>query len=265
MTRFVGVLLALTAIFLPPTAAHAWSADGHKVACAIAWDELTSTARGGVKIILGIDTKDQFVEDCIWADTFALDNPEIAPWHFVPVPLRRKTIDIERDCSDPKSCAITQIERNIALVRDGPTNLDKSNPLKFLIHLVADLHQPLHVAHQDDEFGVNVSATFMGKRSNLHAVWDTEILNEHGVQWKELGTQLREDTSRSKRSEWMMSTPLDWARESLEISLSNSTGYSRFTSVVLGRSYFEGNVDIALERLSMAGIRLGHILNVLLD
>lgn len=264
MTRFVGVLLALTTIFLTPTAARAWSADGHKVACAIAWDELTPTARGGVKIILGVDTKDQFVEDCTWADAFALDNPETAPWHFVSIPPRRKTIDVERDCSGPKSCTIAQIERNITLVRDGPTDLDKSKPLKFLIHLVADLHQPLHVAHEADQFGAEVSATFMGKRTNLHAMWDSEFLSEHGVQWKDLGTQLREGVPQNKRSEWVMSAPLDWAKESLRISLSNSTGYARFTSVVLGRRYFEGNVGVALERLSMAGIRLGYILNDLL-
>tara|TARA_R110000868_G_scaffold109769_4_gene298058 strand:- start:3701 stop:4498 length:798 start_codon:yes stop_codon:yes gene_type:complete len=265
MMRFVGALLLFAAVFFVPAAAHAWSDDGHKVACAIAWEDLTRTARGGVKIILGIDTKEQFAESCIWADEYSLENPESASWHFVPVRPRRRSVEIERDCREPDSCALIQIDRNIDLVRDGPADLDKSKALKFLIHLVADVHQPLHVAQKKGDFGAEISASFLGRSTNLHDVWDNELLVEYGVPWNDLSTLLHEAISSEQREVWTQSAPLAWANESLDIAMSNSTGYARYSSVVLGESYLKGNIEVVRERLSQAGVRIGHILNDLLD
>ncbi len=265
MIRFVGPFLLLATVFFVPTPARAWSDDGHKTACAIAWEELTRTARGGVKIILGVDTKEQFADSCIWADEFARENPDTASWHYVPVRPRRRSVDIERDCAEPDSCALIQIERNIGLVRDGPADLDKSKALKLLIHLMADLHQPLHVAQKKGNFGSDISASFLDRKTNLHDVWDSELLVEHGVPWEVLGTQLHDAISQEQREAWSQSAPLEWANESLDIAMSNSTGYARYSSVVLGERYHEGNIEVVQDRLSQAGVRLGYILNDLLD
>ncbi len=90
--------------------------------------------------------------------------------------------------------------------------------LKFLIHFVGDLHQPLHVSHWQDEGGSKLKGTFMARASNMHQVWDSGLIRNAGLPWHEIAEQLERKVTPAERRAWSASHPLDWANESLATS-----------------------------------------------
>ena len=121
-----------------------------------------------------------------WPDTIRKERPEASPWHYVAIPLSAGSYDPARDCKNG-DCAIEAIKRFSAILADrGQTPLARREALKFLVHIVGDLHQPLHGADNagDHEAGdvkvVYFGQDFSGDRPlSLHWTWDTVILEHH--------------------------------------------------------------------------------------
>ena len=261
------ILALLTGLGAVPVPALAWGGDGHRIVCAIAWDEMKPAAREKVEALLQIDDRDAFADLCNWADEYRGHGHQgTAPWHYVDVPPGATKVVLSRDCPKPKSCAIEQIEHDAGTLRSAASNEEKATALKFLVHFVADLHQPLHVSRYRDEGGSLIKGTFMGRATNMHSVWDFAIIRNSGLTWHEISDQLERTVTPAERRAWIASKPLDWANESVTIANAPETEYvMREAPFDLGDDYERRELLVVYRRLSQAGVRLAQVLNKGLD
>ena len=114
MNRFALVLLAFcAALSLRPMHAFGWGQDGHRIVCAVAWDEMRPATRDRVKQLLDVDGREAFAETCTWADDYRNHgHRQTASWHFVNVPPYATKVDLARDCAGPRSCVVAQIDKD---------------------------------------------------------------------------------------------------------------------------------------------------------
>lgn len=168
--RLLVVLLALMV-----QAAHAWGVDGHRVVAELAWAQLTPPVRAAAGRLLAQEPGATLVSVASWAD----DNRDDAtrPWHFVNFPRGTCSYDPLRDCPDGQ-CVIGAIERHMDVLASDAPDAQRLVALKYVVHLVADLHQPLHAGHADDRGGNRYQVQAFGSGTNLHALWDTGLLRE---------------------------------------------------------------------------------------
>lgn len=241
--------------------ARAWGPDGHRIACAIAWNGMTPAARAKVSEILHTDGRDAFAETCTWADDYTAQHKETVAWHFLNAPTGATAIDMKRDCPAPKSCVVEQIDKDIAALRDG-TAKNPADTLRFLTHFVADVHQPLHVSFAADRGGNDFKGTYFGTPTNLHMVWDIGLVEHDGRPWRQLADWMDSTISAEARELWVKSGPELWATESFAIVQLKSTGYwPHGDSFQYDDAYTKTNLPIALLRLKQSGVRLAAVLN----
>lgn len=251
-------LALLLVLSLAPASARAWGWDGHRIVCALAWDELSPPVRGKVSDILGAPGKDAFAESCLWADDVIPYRKETAPWHYINVPKGATTVDLARDCKAPNSCVAEQISIHAARLR-SPSALDD---LRFTAHFVGDINQPLHVTYAEDRGGNQIKGTFNGLDTNLHAVWDYNMLDSTHRTWAEIAADLHGRITDAQRRDWAGGAPLDWANESLAITLSAPVGYHAYDpQFALGDDYAKTNLPTVYQQLEKAGVRLARVLN----
>ncbi len=210
-------------------AAFAWGDAGHQIVCEIAYRELKPAAKAQVDALMAIDPKfHTFAQGCTWPDVF----PPVRPAeHFLNVPRSAHSIDPARLCFDALKCvasAILSDARDLALSTDAN---DRLRLLKSLGHWVGDIHQPFHVAFEDDKGGNLIDAAGLCTYS-LHLAWDICIIekkigNDEGIVAPELESEISDaDRARSRASQ-----PLDaagvasWAEKSFSIVTRPSVQY----------------------------------------
>jgi len=216
-------LLAYLLVFLLPGPALAWGDTGHRVICEIAFQELRSIARDRVKAMIDRDPEfDTFAESCAWPD-----HPRRrATEHYVNLP--RDADGLEEDpCPLATECVVSAIEKDLAVLSSpGASEQQRLEALKYLGHWVGDVHQPLHVSFEDDRGGNEVGVSGGLCSWNLHAVWDSCII-EHGLPGDPytLARLLLNDVTDEERAAWQGSSPIDWANEAFAISVSPEVQY----------------------------------------
>ena len=244
--------------------AFAWGGDGHRIVCAIAWDELTPAAKARVQSLLKIQTRDQFADLCLWADEWRdQGHRETSPWHSVGVPLGATSIDIDRDCKEPRSCVVAQLMRDETILRgDAPDDI-KAVALKFLAHFVGDIHQPIHINHTGGRGGAFIRVTLNGEATDLHHIWDFDLIESTHKEWHDIAGGLERKITPKQRKAWDASAPIDWADESLTIANDPATEFRDHGDAVpaLGEAYVRAEWPVAAGRLSGAGVRLANLLN----
>jgi hypothetical protein len=208
---------ALAVVALLPAPAFAWGKTGHRVIGAIAERMVGHRARGGVRAILGSES---IAEASAWPD-FERSDPdafwqkEAGPYHYVTVPAG-KTYDV--GAAPPEGDAVTALKRFTATVRDRNAPLaDRQLALRFIIHIVGDLHQPLHVGNGTDKGGNDVKVIFQREPTNLHAVWDSGLIDQEQLSYTEMANWLRARITRADRRDWRTADPLVWIGESAAI------------------------------------------------
>lgn len=249
-----ALALSLAFVCLAP-AAHAWAPDGHRIACTIAWDEMTEPLRERVGGLLDISTKQEFAEVCAAADTFATH-------HVVFVPKDARAIDMARDCPNG-ACALGEIERGQAVLKSGAQKTEKARALKTVSHLVADLHQPLNIGFAEDGGGASIRGTFRSAPVTLRDLWEQElvatILNPNAANGFLTVYGFMSVEGRAPRLG--ASAPMDWANESLWIMRAPATGYlGNPGGLDYDDTYVRQNRRVALEQLDKAGVRLAALL-----
>src|SRR2546426_1578391 len=161
-----------------PGRAVAWGSNGHRVIARIAMDRLSSSARQAVSQLLGPGETLESVS--VWADTIKPQRPDTKNWHIVNLPLKYNNYRAARDCR--QGCLISAIEQQTTILRNANSDpKQRADALKFLVHLIGDLHQPFHVATNTDpdDAGANLVKVISinGRQTNLHAVWDDDLIN----------------------------------------------------------------------------------------
>jgi len=251
--------LAAAAAFVSLTVAGspalAWGKTGHRVVAAIADRGLSAEARAHVKLLLGTESLD---EAATWPDDMRSDpdpfwQKTASPWHYVTVP------GGEYDNAPPEGDAVTALRRFRAMLLDPSASMkDKQMALRFIVHIVGDLHQPLHVGQPGDHGGNDVKLNFAGRPSNLHSVWDTGLVDDEQLSFTEFADRLARRTTPEEVIAWSDPNPLDWIRESAAI---RRTVYPAPGTADLGWDYIYKFKPVMEQRLAQGGVRLAAYLN----
>jgi hypothetical protein len=253
------VLLAATAAAacLLPSPAFAWGKTGHRASAAVADTHLGGLARAHVREILGVES---LAEAANWSDEMRA-NPDpfwqktANPWHYVTVG------GFEYDRAPPEGDALEALRLFTRMLRDPKTSVaHRQLALRFIVHLVGDLHQPLHNGRPGDRGGNDVKVKWFGRDTNLHAVWDSALIEETGYSFSELAERLERHTSAADVIAWWNPNPKDWIRESVQL---RERIYPAAGETELGYKYIYDHTPSVELRLKQGGIRLAAYLNAL--
>jgi hypothetical protein len=265
MKKFAVVLVLLA--FTPTL--FAWGPRGHRIAARIAQAQLTEATRLEIQALLG---SDDLAAVSTWADEIRKLRPETAGWHFVDIPLNASGFSEPRDCNRPEkkhrvivlhNCVLDRIVLFEQILKNSDASRqDRIEALKFLVHLVADVHQPMHAigeAHAGNDIHIiEVGRTQCGDRPcNLHFLWDTDLIEHAHRSEKKWVAHLETLISREHLQRRANGNPEDWANESFH--LAKRVWLSDGSSV--DESYFTANITAVDERLALAGLRLATLLN----
>ena len=257
--RPIALLFALAgcATALAPAPALAWGKTGHRAIAAVAEPHLSGLARAHIREIIGLESLD---EAATWPDDMRSApapfwQKTASPWHYVTVG------GYAYDQPPPEGDAATALTRFSAMLRDpAATKADRQLALRFIVHIVGDLHQPLHVGKGSDRGGNDVKVTWFGKATNLHAVWDSALVDDQQLSFTELAERLERHTGSDDVIAWWVANPIVWIAESAQI---RDRIYSDGSD--LGYDYIYQHSPTVNLRLRQAGVRLAAYLNALFD
>ncbi len=257
--RYPLVLASLIAL-LSPSAALAWGKTGHRVVGQIAQKHFNARAKAGVKRTLGVET---LAEAANWPDFMKSDpspfwQQTASPWHYVTVPTGKTYDEVG---APPEGDAVVALERYSAVIRDHrATPADKQAALRFIIHLVGDLHQPLHAGNGTDQGGNDRRVTFFGRSTNLQSVWDSRLIDETQLSYSEMAGWLNARISPAEIKAWSVTDPRIWIGESAAL---RDQIYPPIGDNSLSYRYVYDNEARLEQRLEQGGVRLAAYLNEL--
>ncbi len=251
---------ALGALFLLTAApAQAWGPLGHQTVGEIAARHLSPQAHAMVEDLLGDRAGPALREASTWADDLrAAEGMGITgPFHYVNFPRASCTYVARRDCPGGR-CVVAAMSRFAAQLRDGDTREARADGLKWVLHLVADLHQPLHAGHADDRGGNDFQVRWEGEGTNLHALLDTGLLRAPGRRPVPFAGDLLErlHAPDDSTARWSDDAPIRWAEESCRLVPSVYPQSPR-----IDRAYAARTRALLEQRLLLAGLRLAALLD----
>lgn len=253
MLRRLSLLLVLH--FALHTTAFAWGQVGHRVIGQIAEWHLNKRAAKKVKEILGANS---LAIVSTWMDEIRSDSTYdyTNTWHWVTIP-DGEQYDLSIQESDGDAYAV--VNQLIAgLKSDTLSARQEEEYLKMLVHLVGDLHQPLHVGRGDDRGGNDIRVQWMGESSNLHRVWDSDMINGKQLSYTELAEHLNRRATNSLVQQWQSATTEQWLQEAMNL---RPAVYNIPEDNRIGYDYAYANYPLVEEQLLLAGVRLAGILN----
>jgi hypothetical protein len=297
--RSVGACLIITLGVLVATArnALAWGNEGHQIVCQIAFDRLSPA---GKMLLQSIQADLSNVQDpfrdctaacvtlhpddgrsmtfqvgCIWPDESRRDTfKDTYEYHFINVSNVFTELSLERDCA-LLDCAVVGIQRFARYLTLPPgSSREKERrvlAVRFLGHFVGDLHQPLHVGFAEDLGGNTIKvkwkigATSATTSTDLHAVWDNQILKRAGMTINAVATGdlLASQITQAQASMWGGFDITSWAQESFALAQAKAYTKPDGTRVVqndvLGDDYFNAARPVVQEQLKKAGVRLANL------
>ncbi len=210
-----GFVLAAALVTAVPSPVFAWGKTGHRVVAAIAEPQLSGLARAHVQEILG--GGESLDEAANWPDEMRSDpapfwQKTATPWHYVTLN------GIIYDHAPAEGDALEALNHYRDVLRDPRATLaEKQTALRFIVHLVGDLHQPLHVGKCCDRGGNEVKVKWFGRDLNLHSVWDSALVDEEQLSFTEMAAKLDRHTSPQDVIDWWDINPRDWISESAQI------------------------------------------------
>lgn len=240
--------------------AGAWGADGHSIVAEIAERKLNPRAMGAVRDLLGGQISLASVSG--WADQIQMLRPETRGWHFVNIPYESKTYNAETDCNPaPQDCVVNAISRFRAVLRDSSnSHAQRAEALKFLVHFLADIHQPLHTIDRNDAGGSKLEVTFFGAKTNLHAVWDVALIQRRTFYWGAYVDILDKEWLQEQLLQPLSGkTPSEWATDAHKLGV--DIAYDLPADLSLGEDYYKRAQPHVDRQLALAGIRLARLLN----
>lgn len=240
----------------PPPGAPRWYDEGHRLVARVAEARLTPQAAAAIHELLGGES---LAAASLWADRVRGERRETAPLHYVNIPVRADAYRPERDCPSGR-CIIAAIERDRRILADssaGPA--ERAEALRFLVHLIGDLHQPLHVADDGDRGGNDRHVTLLGRPRNLHEVWDGDLIDLAGVSESRTFEDLRRTMRSLDLAALERGTVVDWAMEGHRTAAAYA--YRIPADGALGRPYLRVNRPRVERALIAAGVRLAVVLN----
>lgn len=250
-----GVLLLWVGMLVEP--AQAWNGFSHRLVAELAQARLSEAAQAALQALLAQESGANLGRIAGWADTVR-EQPghrHTSRLHYVNFPRGQCRFDRARDCPEG-ACIVAGIEHYSAILADpqrpAPERLEA---LKFVVHLVGDIHQPLHAGYFDDRGGNRFQIHIDGHGSNLHAVWDQQILASAGLRARQYRERLAPRVAAAAPG------PLNaarWAEESC--ALIDKAGIYPERPGQLPSDYLERHRALAEQRIVLAAARLAALL-----
>ena len=262
------LVLALLAAFAVVTPAWAWGPLGHSVVAALAQRHLSPAAEAEVEHLLALEHVTALADVASWPDQMQDDPAYQTLWkqtrrlHYINFRGGPSCDYVPpRDCRDGE-CVVAALPHYIAILGDkSQPDATRLQALKFVVHFVGDIHQPLHSGYRDDLGGNKFQVQFEGKGSNLHRVWDSGMLYTTGLHWQAYARKLDAEGPVALPPPI---APLDnpyaqWAEESCRITKDIYPSTHK-----IGQAYVDAELPVAERQLRIAGRRLAEVLNVTL-
>jgi hypothetical protein len=248
----IRLFILLAILILNKNDANAWGSKGHKIVAQIAKSFLEKPVIDSIQYYLGSMS---FEDASVWMDEIK-DNPTydyLKPRHYVNAEKDKTYVATE------KPNIINELEFALNILKTpGARDKDKVNmALKELFHLVGDLHQPLHCGYFEDKGGNTVQVRFNDKGSNLHKVWDSEIIEGKPITTNDC-LKLYKNLSKTEIAEIQKINIIDWMDDSRKL-LPNAYD---FKDNKLGLDYINKHTPIIEKQLLIAGLRLANVLNI---
>jgi hypothetical protein len=308
MRVFFLISLALS---IPATPAFGWGCEGHQIVALIARAHLTPAASAAVTKLLTdfpMDPKanhpckdlDAMVDAATWADD-TRSSEKTGPWHYVDIPLSEKDgrslaawcppVGPSDDGKDRPGCVTDAIEYEWSILLDtSRSGLSRAVALRYLIHFVGDMHQPLHDSDNDDQGGNCTAIQFFAEErpANLHSIWDTKLIQHELGAKKETRADYAKDLDQQFADHWpvwgtSVVDPTAWAWEGSKVARTVTYGNLKpaiaveqpgvpadcsaerekvsALHIAIGDAYSDAAMPAIGEQLAKAGYRLADLLN----
>lgn len=278
-----SVLVSFAVLLLAAPSAFAWGPEGHAIVADIAQAHLTPAASAQVRKLLALEGDSHLDQISSWADAIRREQPATGSWHYVDIPLRDTRYRASRDCHDD-DCVVARIPYFTHILADrSAAPAKRLEALKWVVHLVGDIHQPLHAEDNHDKGGNEVKLDYFGRHTNLHRIWDSAIIEhalkvhvnrdysfDHAVM-RARAKRLDTGITPAERLAWaprrLADLPADsvkWAEESHQ--LARTVAYADLPPASRrthgwSQRYQAKAWPAVRERLQRAGVRLAAVLN----
>lgn len=236
--------------------AQAWGSQGHHVVARLAETQLSPAARSEVQRLLALEPGASMENISTWADNNR--DTTTGPWHYVNLPRGNCHYEAARDCPQGQ-CVVEAIEQQSKVLASNAPDAERLLALKYLVHFMGDVHQPLHAGHEDDRGGNRYQLQAFMAGTNLHAIWDTTMIR-----------QLEESNARmAQRLQSSITPPTGTllqasAAEMAEASCHIVATPGFYPGRALDMAYLEKFMPVLEQQLVFAGARLATLLNRLL-
>jgi nuclease S1 len=252
--------LILAILFFSPSA-WPWGRVGLQVASQMAEERLTPAALKAVHDLLGSGVN--LADISTWADE-QRNMSTNSQWHYIAIPITESRYD-PKFCQLDR-CVVSKIEDFQRVLRNPKAGREeKQKALKFLVHFLEDLCQPFHVADNNTKGGNLIQVSFYGIGSNLHRVWDSQIIEKHTKDKRVWLGELNGVTNPKLAADWSKGNPEDWATDTLQIAKLVYCLPGTNTIMPSGTEIVDEYCKIALpliqKQLAKAGVRVAAVLN----
>jgi hypothetical protein len=236
-----------------------WGPLGHHIVGEIAENHLTPKAKMAVHQLLGHET---LADVSSWADDIRSQEQETAPWHFLNLPTGLSFNDFRKRVETmPAGNVYNAILSMEQTLKDSTApKYKRVEALKFLVHFVGDAHQPMHVSRAEDKGGNSIAMAYNNEPTNLHAIWDSKILEQDGTNAGQLAAKYDHATP-AQIKKWQSDPVIIWVWESYQISSLLYAEVDTMKTTNVGKDYYDAHITIVQQRLEKAGIRLAGVLN----
>ena len=258
-TSFFKNLLIGAALLYAPAQSMAWGTNGHRICGQIAESYLTPKARAGVKVILGHET---VAMASTWADFIKSDASYsyMSAWHYIDLnkayTYPELVVFLKQDTAVDAYTKINYLEG--ALKNKNLPKKDQLLDLRMFIHIIEDVHQPMHVAHADDKGGNDFKVNWFNAPTNLHSVWDSQLIDFQQLSYTEYAAAVNDATPLEVK-EWQKAPVSEWLFESNQIAEKLYTDIKPGDN--LNYKYNFNHIAILNHQLLKAGVRLAGVLN----
>ena len=239
-----------------------WGPMGHRIVARVAAARLTPRAATEVARLLDGGSLASVAN---WADSVRTKRPETGPWHYVDIPTWENSYDPARDCKNG-ACVIAALDSKLAILSDKrrpPT--ERGDALRFVVHFIGDLHQPLHAGERGDKGGNDVKLSYDGRQTNLHSTWDSGLLNATGESEDAFVAIIASRLVNRGDLKLITSGSIaDWAMESHDVAR-DVVYHFLPQSLALDGRYLTAVRPVLEDRLLRGGVRLAAVLNRALD
>ena len=261
LKRLLVATVCLAAM-LWASAAHAWGRDGHYVVAWIAYQRLEPAARAEIDRLLATEQTTLW-DASYWPDEVARGLAQyrhLAPYHYINVADDAAGYDPLIASTDGDVAQGIAKFAEILGNRSEPDD-KRLEALRFFAHFVGDIHQPMHVGRASDRGGNDLRVMFFNRQTNMHAVWDSGIIQRSRTDWRGFAAELNGQIRPQDADAYIeVMDPVGWANESYRLVLDEI--YNEYQpDQSLAAAYVDEKLPVVEDRLSMAGVRLATKLN----